>query len=141
MNFVVLFENYNMFCEERDEKLLKVLMAILHDLSTSAPMAKPPERWRNSTSREWRRKSKILTSRPQNRNDTPVSAMTDDLLMKLLESGRIARNIPNNCSLGPTKLLAEVKSFNEQAARSNRPRSPYAVATGGTTERRPERYG
>src|SRR5699024_4301435 len=26
MNFVVLFENYNMFCEERDEKLLKVLM-------------------------------------------------------------------------------------------------------------------
>lgn len=25
-NFVVLFENYNMFCEERDEKLLKVLM-------------------------------------------------------------------------------------------------------------------
>ena len=52
-------------------------------------------------------------------NDTPVfRQMTDDLLMKLLESGRIPLEIfLNNCSLpGADKLLAEVKSFNEQAA-------------------------
>lgn len=52
-------------------------------------------------------------------NDTPVfRQMTDDLLMKLLESGRIPLEIfLNNCSLpGADKLLSEVKSFNEQAA-------------------------
>ena len=45
-------------------------------------------------------------------NDTPVfRQMTDDLLMKLLESGRIPLEIfLNNCSLpGADKLLAEVR--------------------------------
>ena len=30
-NFVVLFENYNMFCEERDEKVTQGADAVLHD--------------------------------------------------------------------------------------------------------------
>ena len=50
-------------------------------------------------------------------NDTPVfRQMTDDLLMKLLESGRIPLEIfLNNCSLpGADKLLAEVKSFKDR---------------------------
>lgn len=119
MNFVVLFENYNMFCEERDEKLLKVLMQyyttrryIGTNGETAGEMAKFYEP-------EMAQKIEDFNLTAAKSNDTPVfRQMTDDLLMKLLESGRIPLEIfLNNCSLpGADKLLAEVKSFNEQAA-------------------------
>lgn len=119
MNFVVLFENYNMFCEERDEKLLKVLMQyyttrryIDTNGKTAGEMAKFYEP-------EMAQKIEDFNLTAAKSNDTPVfRQMTDDLLMKLLESGRIPLEIfLNNCSLpGADKLLAEVKSFNEQAA-------------------------
>lgn len=119
MNFVVLFENYNMFCEERDEKLLKVLMQyyttrryICTNGKTAGEMAKFYEP-------EMAQKIEDFNLTAAKSNDTPVfRQMTDDLLMKLLESGRIPLEIfLNNCSLpGADKLLAEVKSFNEQAA-------------------------
>ena len=119
MNFVVLFENYNMFCEERDEKLLKVLMQyytprryIGNNGKTAGEMAKFYEP-------EMAQKIEDFNLTAAKSNDTPVfRQMTDDLLMKLLESGRIPLEIfLNNCSLpGADKLLAEVKSFNEQAA-------------------------
>ena len=51
--------------------------------------------------------------------DTPVfRQLTDDLLMKLLESGRIPLEIfLKNCSIpGAEKIQAELKTFSEQAA-------------------------
>ena len=73
MNFVVLFENYNMFCEERDEKLLKVLMQYYTTRRYIGTNGKTAGEMAKFYERKWRRKSKILTSRPQNRTIRPYS--------------------------------------------------------------------
>ena len=119
MNFVVLFENYNMFCEERDEKLLKVLMQYYTTRRYIGPNGKTAGEMAKFYEPEMAQKIEDFNLTAAKSNDTPVfRQMTDDLLMKLLESGRIPLEIfLNNCSLpGADKLLAEVKSFNEQAA-------------------------
>ena len=119
MNFVVLFENYNMFCEERDEKLLKVLMQYYTTRRYIGTNGKTAGEMAKFYEPEMAQKIEDFTLTAAKSNDTPVfRQMTDDLLMKLLESGRIPLEIfLNNCSLpGADKLLAEVKSFNEQAA-------------------------
>ena len=119
MNFVVLFENYNMFCEERDEKLLKVLMQYYTTRRYIGTNGKTAGEMAKFYEPEMAQKIEDFNLTAAKSNDTPVfRQMTDDLLMKLLESGRIPLEIfLNNCSLpGADKLLAEVKSFNEQAA-------------------------
>lgn len=119
MNFVVLFENYNMFCEERDEKLLKVLMQYYTTRRYIGTNGKTAGEMAKFYEPEMAQKIEDFNLTAAKSNDTPVfRQMTDDLLMKLLESGRILLEIfLNNCSLpGADKLLAEVKSFNEQAA-------------------------
>lgn len=119
MNFVVLFENYNMFCEERDEKLLKVLMQYYMTRRYIGTNGKTAGEMAKFYEPEMAQKIEDFNLTAAKSNDTPVfRQMTDDLLMKLLESGRIPLEIfLNNCSLpGADKLLAEVKSFNEQAA-------------------------
>lgn len=119
MNFVVLFENYNMFCEERDEKLLKVLMQYYTTRRYIGTNGKSAGEMAKFYEPEMAQKIEDFNLTAAKSNDTPVfRQMTDDLLMKLLESGRIPLEIfLNNCSLpGADKLLAEVKSFNEQAA-------------------------
>ena len=119
MNFVVLFENYNMFCEERDEKLLKVLMQYYTTRRYIGTNGKTAGEMAKFYEPEMAQKIEDFNLTAAKSNDTPVfRQMTDDLLMKLLESGRITLEIfLNNCSLpGADKLLAEVKSFNEQAA-------------------------
>lgn len=119
MNFVVLFENYNMFCEERDEKLLKVLMQYYTTRQYIGTNGKTAGEMAKFYEPEMAQKIEDFNLTAAKSNDTPVfRQMTDDLLMKLLESGRIPLEIfLNNCSLpGADKLLAEVKSFNEQAA-------------------------
>lgn len=119
MNFVVLFENYNMFCEERDEKLLKVLMQYYTTRRYIGTNGKTAGEMAKFYEPEMAQKIEDFNLAAAKSNDTPVfRQMTDDLLMKLLESGRIPLEIfLNNCSLpGADKLLAEVKSFNEQAA-------------------------
>ena len=119
MNFVVLFENYNMFCEERDEKLLKVLMQYYTTRRYIGTNGKTAGEMAKFYEQEMAQKIEDFNLTAAKSNDTPVfRQMTDDLLMKLLESGRIPLEIfLNNCSLpGADKLLAEVKSFNEQAA-------------------------
>ena len=119
MNFVVLFENYNMFCEERDEKLLKVLMQYYTTSRYIGTNGKTAGEMAKFYEPEMAQKIEDFNLTAAKSNDTPVfRQMTDDLLMKLLESGRIPLEIfLNNCSLpGADKLLAEVKSFNEQAA-------------------------
>lgn len=119
MNFVVLFENYNMFCEERDEKLLKVLMQYYTTRRYIGTNGKTAGEMAKFYEPEMAQKIEDFNLTAAKSNDTPVfRQMTDDLLMKLLESGRIPLEIfLNNCSLpGAYKLLAEVKSFNEQAA-------------------------
>ena len=119
MNFVVLFENYNMFCEERDEKLLKVLMQYYTTRRYIGTNGKTAGEMAQFYEPEMAQKIEDFNLTAAKSNDTPVfRQMTDDLLMKLLESGRIPLEIfLNNCSLpGADKLLAEVKSFNEQAA-------------------------
>ena len=119
MNFVVLFENYNMFCEERDEKLLKVLMQYYTTRRYIGTNGKTAGEMAKFYEPEMAQKIEDFNLTAAKSNDTPVfRQMTDDLLMKLLESGRIPLEIfLNNCSLpGANKLLAEVKSFNEQAA-------------------------
>lgn len=119
MNFVVLFENYNMFCEERDEKLLKVLMQYYTTRRYIGTNGKTAGEMAKFYEPEMAQKIEDFNLTAAKSNDTPVfRQMTDDLLMKLLESGRIPLVIfLNNCSLpGADKLLAEVKSFNEQAA-------------------------
>lgn len=121
MNFVVLFENYNMFCEERDEKLLKVLMQYYTTRRYIGTNGKTAGEMAKFYEPEMAQKIEDFNLTAAKSNDTPVfRQMTDDLLMKLLESGRIPLEIfLNNCSLpGADKLLAEVKSFNEQAAAS-----------------------
>lgn len=118
MNFVVLFENYNMFCEERDEKLLKVLMQYYTTRRYIGTNGKTAGEMAKFYEPEMAQKIEDFNLTAAKSNDTPVfRQMTDDLLMKLLESGRIPLEIfLNNCSLpGADKLLAEVKSFNEQA--------------------------
>ena len=119
MNFIVLFENYNMFCEERDEKLLKVLMQYYTTRRYIGTNGKTAGEMAKFYEPEMAQKIEDFNLTAAKSNDTPVfRQMTDDLLMKLLESGRIPLEIfLNNCSLpGADKLLAEVKSFNEQAA-------------------------
>lgn len=119
MNFVVLFENYNMFCEERDEKLLKVLMQYYTTRRYIGTNGKTAGEMAKFYEPEMAQKIEDFNLTAAKSNDTPVfRQMTDDLLMKLLESGRIPLEIfLNNCSLpGADKLLSEVKSFNEQAA-------------------------
>ena len=119
MNFVVLFENYNMFCEERDEKLLKVLMQYYTTRRYIGTNGKTAGEMAKFYEPEMAQKIEDFNLTAAKSNDTPVfRQMTDDLLMKLLESGRIPLEIfLNNCSLpGADKLLAEGKSFNEQAA-------------------------
>ena len=119
MNFVVLFENYNMFCEERDEKLLKVLMQYYTTRRYIGTNGKTAGEMAKFYEPDMAQKIEDFNLTAAKSNDTPVfRQMTDDLLMKLLESGRIPLEIfLNNCSLpGADKLLAEVKSFNEQAA-------------------------
>ena len=119
MNFVVLFENYNMFCDERDEKLLKVLMQYYTTRRYIGTNGKTAGEMAKFYEPEMAQKIEDFNLTAAKSNDTPVfRQMTDDLLMKLLESGRIPLEIfLNNCSLpGADKLLAEVKSFNEQAA-------------------------
>lgn len=119
MNFVVLFENYNMFCEERDEKLLKVLMQYYTTRRYIGTNGKTAGEMAKFYEPEMAQKIEDFNLTAAKSNDTPVfRQMTDDLLIKLLESGRIPLEIfLNNCSLpGADKLLAEVKSFNEQAA-------------------------
>ena len=119
MNFVVLFENYNMFCEERYEKLLKVLMQYYTTRRYIGTNGKTAGEMAKFYEPEMAQKIEDFNLTAAKSNDTPVfRQMTDDLLMKLLESGRIPLEIfLNNCSLpGADKLLAEVKSFNEQAA-------------------------
>lgn len=119
MNFVMLFENYNMFCEERDEKLLKVLMQYYTTRRYIGTNGKTAGEMAKFYEPEMAQKIEDFNLTAAKSNDTPVfRQMTDDLLMKLLESGRIPLEIfLNNCSLpGADKLLAEVKSFNEQAA-------------------------
>lgn len=119
MNFVVLFENYNMFCEERDEKLLKVLMQYYTTRRYIGTNGKTAGEMAKFYEPEMAQKIEDFNLTAAKSNDTPVfRQMTDNLLMKLLESGRIPLEIfLNNCSLpGADKLLAEVKSFNEQAA-------------------------
>lgn len=119
MNFVVLFENYNMFCEERDEKLLKVLMQYYTTRRYIGTNGKTAGEMAKFYEPEMAQKIEDFNLTAAKSNDTLVfRQMTDDLLMKLLESGRIPLEIfLNNCSLpGADKLLAEVKSFNEQAA-------------------------
>lgn len=145
MNFVVLFENYNMFCEERDEKLLKVLMQYYTTRRYIGTNGKTAGEMAKFYEPEMAQKIEDFNLTAAKSNDTPVfRQMTDDLLMKLLESGRIPLEIfLNNCSLpGADKTTRRGQVFQRTGrSRSNRPRSPYAVATGGTTERRPERYG
>lgn len=119
MNFVVLFENYNMFSEERDEKLLKVLMQYYTTRRYIGTNGKAVGALAKFYEPEMAQKIEDFNLTAAKSNDTPVfRQMTDDLLMKLLESGRIPLEIfLNNCSLpGADKLLSEVKSFNEQAA-------------------------
>lgn len=119
MNFIVLFENYNMFCEERDEKLLKVLMQYYTTRRYIGTNGKTAGEMAKFYEPEMAQKIEDFNLTAAKSNDTPVfRQMTDDLLMKLLESGRIPLEIfLNNCSLpGADKLLSEVKSFNEQAA-------------------------
>ena len=119
MNFVVLFENYNMFCEERDEKLLKVFMQYYTTRRYIGTNGKTAGEMAKFYEPEMAQKIEDFNLTAAKSNDTPVfRQMTDDLLMKLLESGRIPLEIfLNNCSLpGADKLLSEVKSFNEQAA-------------------------
>ena len=119
MNFVVLFENYNMFCEERAEKLLKGLIQYYTTRRYIGTNGKTAGEMAKFYEPEMAQKIEDFNLTAAKSNDTPVfRQMTDDLLMKLLESGRIPLEIfLNNCSLpGADKLLAEVKSFNEQAA-------------------------
>lgn len=118
-NFVILFENYNMFCEERDEKLLKVLMQFYTTRRYVDINGKAVGEQAKYYEPEMARKIIDFNLTASKSTDTPVfRQMTDDLLMKLLESGRIPLEIfLNNCSIpGAEKLQAELKSFNEQAA-------------------------
>lgn len=119
LNFLVLFDSFNSYCEERDEKLLKVLMQYYTTRryvgingKAVGPLAKYYEP-------EMAEKIVDFNLTASKSTDTPVfRQMTDDLLMKLLESGRIPLEIfLNNCSIpGADKLQAELKTFNEQAA-------------------------
>ncbi len=119
LNFLVLFDSFNSYCEDRDEKLLKVLMQFYTTRryvgingKAVGPLAKYYEP-------EMAQKIVDFNLTASKSTDTPVfRQMTDDLLMKLLESGRIPLEIfLNNCSIpGADKLQAELKTFNEQAA-------------------------
>lgn len=119
LNFLVLFDSFNSYCEDRDEKLLKVLMQFYTTRryvgingKAVGPLAKYYEP-------EMAQKIVDFNLTASKSTDTPVfRQMTDDLLMKLLERGRIPLEIfLNNCSIpGADKLQAELKTFNEQAA-------------------------
>lgn len=119
LNFLILFDSFNSYCEDRDEKLLKVLMQFYTTRryvgingKAVGPLAKYYEP-------EMAQKIVDFNLTASKSTDTPVfRQMTDDLLMKLLESGRIPLEIfLNNCSIpGADKLQAELKTFNEQAA-------------------------
>lgn len=119
MNFVVLFENYNMFCEERDEKLLKVLMQFYTTRRYVDINGKSVSELAKYYEPEMARKIVDFNLTTSKSTDTPVfRQLTDDLLMKLLESGRIPLEIfLKNCSIpGAEKIQAELKTFSEQAA-------------------------
>lgn len=89
-NFVVLFENYNMFCEERDEKLLKVLMQFYTTRRYVDINGKSVSELAKYYEPEMARKIVDFNLTTSKSTDTPVfRQLTDDLLMKLLESGRI----------------------------------------------------
>lgn len=118
-NFVVLFENYNMFCEERDEKLLKVLMQFYTTRRYVDINGKSVSELAKYYEPEMARKIVDFNLTTSKSTDTPVfRQLTDDLLMKLLESGRIPLEIfLKNCSIpGAEKIQAELKTFSEQAA-------------------------
>lgn len=118
-NFVILFENFNMFSEQRDEKLLKVLMQFYTTRRYVDTNGKAISEQAKFYEPEMARKIVDFNLTASKSTDTPVfRQMTDDLLMKLLEGGRIPLEIfLNNCSIpGAEKLLAELKLFNDQAA-------------------------
>lgn len=118
-NFIILFENFNMFCEQRDEKLLKVLMQFYTSRRYVDINGKSVSELAKYYEPEMAQKIVDFNLTTSKSTDTPVfRQMTDDLLMRLLESGRIPLEIfLNNCSIpGAEKIQAEIKTFNEQAA-------------------------
>lgn len=118
-NFIILFENYNMFCEQRDEKLLKVLMQFYTTRRYVDINGKSVSDLAKYYEPEMARKIVDFNLTTSKSTDTPVfRQMTDDLLMRLLESGRIPLEIfLNNCSIpGAEKIQAELKTFSEQVA-------------------------
>ena len=108
-----------MFCEERDEKLLKVLMQSDTTRRYVDINGKSVSELAKYYEPEMARKIVDFNLTTSKSTDTPVfRQLTDDLLMKLLESGRIPLEIfLKNCSIpGAEKIQAELKTFSEQAA-------------------------
>lgn len=118
LNFKILFESFNTFCEERDEKLLKVLMQYYTTRRYLTIGGKAYDKVAQVYEPDMAQRIVDFNLHASKSTDTPVfRQIADDMLLELLKAGQIPLEIfLNNSSLPfAEKLLADIKTFKEQA--------------------------
>lgn len=119
-NYAMLYECFSLYCKERDEKLLKVIMQYTDERRYIEINGKGYDEAARFYEPEMVRKILSWNLVVTRSTDTPVfRQMSDDLLFELLKAGQIPLEVfLSNSSALPfaDKLLADMKALKEQAA-------------------------
>lgn len=119
-NYALLFKTFNLFCKDRDEKLLKVIMQFTDERRYVDINGKAYDEAARFYEPEMVRKIIDFNLTVNKSTDTPVyRQIADDLLFELLKAGQIPLEIflSNTSSLPfAEKLQADMKALKEQAA-------------------------